>query len=105
RDPPLSGLRPSGASMRKGIRWRKVSAHNSPLIQQAPLTVQPTFQNKSKRKGPYKGVRTAAILKAFKAKLRKGLSIKEAGQEIAEERNESFASVERTYYRYRKLAD
>jgi hypothetical protein len=71
----------------------------------APLTVQSTFPKKPKRKGPYKGVRVLGILKAFKAKLKKGQNIKEAAEEIAGERGESFSSVERTYYRYRKPAD
>src|SRR5262249_23651630 len=52
---------------------------------------------------PYKSAKVASILRAFRQKMRKGCNIKEAALEIADDRGESFASVERTIYRYRGI--
>jgi hypothetical protein len=84
-------------------RTGESSSSRSPMAAQSGSADSRLTDNlgKSVRRVPYKGAKVTSILRAFQQKMREGCNIKEAAHEIAHARGESFASVQRTIYRYR----
>jgi hypothetical protein len=86
-----------------GNRTGAATSSRSPTAAHASSAVNHLTEDlrSAVRRVPYKGAKIAAILRAFHQKLREGCNIKEAAHQIAQARGESYASVQRTIYRYR----